>query len=232
MAKRSLTVICAALLLALGVAAASAQPFDKRTTFRFTGPVAVPGVTLPAGGYVFRVADSAGRDVIQVLSADGKTPYAMFFALRATRAEAAKNPEVRFLETAEGMPRAVESWWYPAERSGYEFVYPREQARLLAKGTGKPVLSGNAPAPSVAPELTWVYPTGEEQPAVADHEPVLEPKTAVIAGNLAEPFTPEPAAPARQALPKTASPLPLVLALGFALLGGAAATRWLHVHGL
>ena len=83
MLKKALRSACAiALLTCLMGASGSAQTYDKRTVFAFSGPVALPGVTLPAGQYLFRLADPASsRKVVQVLSADGKTPYGMFFSI-------------------------------------------------------------------------------------------------------------------------------------------------------
>src|SRR5260370_41614819 len=122
-------------------ASGSAQTYDKRTVFPFSGPVALPGVTLPPGQYVFRLADPAGsRKVVQVLSADGKTPYGMFFSLPAERFEPASTPEVQFMETASGMPAAINAWWYPGDPRGYGFMYPKGQARRLAQAAGQPVL--------------------------------------------------------------------------------------------
>lgn len=46
------------------------------------------------------------------------------------RLEAASTPEVRFMETATGMPAAVKTWWYPGEGRGHEFIFPKDQARL------------------------------------------------------------------------------------------------------
>jgi hypothetical protein len=126
-------------------ASGSAETDDKRTVFTFSGPVALPGVTLPAGQYVFRLADPAGRrKVVHVLSADGKTPYGMFFSLPAERFEPASAPEMRFMETAAGMPAAIKAWWYPGERTGYEFMYPKDQARRLAQGAIQPGLTTQA----------------------------------------------------------------------------------------
>lgn len=204
---------------AITAGAALAQPFDKRTYFTFSGPVAVPGVTLPAGQYLFRLADSHSRDVVQVLSADGKTPYAQFFAYRPQRMDAAKDPEIRFMETAAGMPSAVRTWWYPNERTGYEFVYPKDQARLLARGTGEPVLTTVEEVVPVAepePELTWVAPTGEET-AVAQAAPVQEPPGVVQEGELA-----------RAELPRTGGSLPFVALAGGALLLAGAGLRALR----
>ena len=39
---------------------AQAQPADYRTYFTFSAPVTLPGVTLPAGRYLFRLADPDG----------------------------------------------------------------------------------------------------------------------------------------------------------------------------
>jgi len=139
MLRNALRSACAVALLAcLMEGTGSAQTIDKRTVFAFSGPVALPGVTLPAGQYLFRLADPTERKIVQVLSADGKTPYGMFFSLPAERFEPAATPEVQFMETAAGMPAAIKVWWYPGERTGYEFLYPKDQARRLAQGASQP----------------------------------------------------------------------------------------------
>jgi len=148
--------------------AAVAQPVDKRTTFTFSAPVAVPGVTLPAGQYLFRVADTTSRNVVQVLSGDGTKPLAQFFAMRATRPQPAEEPEVRFMETGPGMPAAIRTWWYPGETAGYEFVYPKEQARRLAMSATDPVLTTQAetttPRQTGSGELTRISQAGSSIP--------------------------------------------------------------------
>ena len=146
MLKKALRSVCAiALLTCLMGASGSAQTDDKRTVFTFSGPVALPGVTLPAGQYLFRLADPTGdRKVVNVLSADGKIAYGMFFSVPAERFEPASAPEVRFMETAAGVPAAIKAWWYPGERMGYEFMYPKDQALRLAQGASQPVLTTQA----------------------------------------------------------------------------------------
>jgi hypothetical protein len=146
LSTRIFGLVCAvAVFVCLMAAPALAQPLDKRTIFTFSGPVALPGVTLPAGQYVFRLADpSTSAKVVQVLNADGTKPYAMFFTVPIERLEPDATPEVRFMETASGTPAAIRTWWYPGERTGYEFIYPKEQARRLAMGTKQPVLTTQA----------------------------------------------------------------------------------------
>jgi hypothetical protein len=81
MLKR-IVALSASAILALSMGTARAQPADYRTFFTFSAPVTLPGVTLPAGTYLFRLADpTTGRTVINVLSADGKRSLAMLHTI-------------------------------------------------------------------------------------------------------------------------------------------------------
>ena len=171
-----------AVFVCLVAAPVSAQPFDKRTLFTFSGPVALPGVTLPAGRYLFRLADSnSSSNVVEVLNADGTKPYGLFFTIAAERPEPASSPEVRFMETASGMPAAIRTWWYPGERRGYEFIFPKEQARRLAKGASQPVLTTDAQTTTTeqtnTAELSRVGSSGQETDVSASAAPTAATPT-------------------------------------------------------
>jgi hypothetical protein len=196
-----------------------------RTYFTFSGPVTIPGATLPAGKYLFRIADTSSRNIVQVLSEDGTKSYSLFFILRSHRNQIPEKPEVRFLETRDGMTRAIRTWWYPGNSDGYEFVYSKKQARLLAKGTGTPVLSAQSVAPAATPpELLTITPTGEETAAVETAEAI----GTSLAGEIAptELVVAEVILPGRAALPQTASSVPILCLLGLAFLLFAALIRW------
>jgi hypothetical protein len=192
MLRQALRLACAVILLAgVKVTPGAAQTIDKRTLFTFSGPVSVPGVTLPPGQYLFRLADpTTSRSVVQVLSADGTTPYGMFFTYPAERFAAAEGPEVRFMETAKGMPAAIRTWWYPGERTGYEFIYPKDQARKLAQGVNPPVLTTQAQTTTTAEtntsELARVSSAGQETTVSAAAAPTTAtPAGATQAGTIA-----------------------------------------------
>jgi hypothetical protein len=211
--------------LAAGTASAQTQTSDKRVFFTFSGPVAVPGVTLPAGKYMFRLPTtiaSGERHVVQVLSDDGKNSYALFFGISALRTDYAPKPEIRFMETGAGSPAAVKTWWYPGDKAGWEFIYPKEQARLLAKGTGQPVLTARAETPT---EVERITPAGAETEVRTEAPVTPEGPTAV--GEIAPPYSPviEPTFEARADLPKTASPRFLIALTAFGLLLGAAMVK-------
>jgi hypothetical protein len=123
----------------VSTAAHAQEPYDLRTNFTFNQPVQLPGVELPAGEYIFRLADpDSGRKVVQVISADRKEVYAMLHTIPRQRAEAADEPEVSFMETAAGVPPAIQTWWHRGERRGREFMYSEEQIARIARADVAP----------------------------------------------------------------------------------------------
>jgi len=193
---------CGLAVAAVMVAAvAHAQPSDKRTYFTFSRPITLPGVTLPAGKYMFRLADdTTTRKVIQVMSADGTKPYAMLLTINNERRDPAKDAEVAFLETASRTPSAVKAWWYPGERTGYEFIYPRAQARELARTTGASVLTTKADTSKTeetrSGELTHVNSSGKDQDAAATAEDRSVRETGQVAQDAPQRTPPQAAPPA------------------------------------
>jgi len=226
---------------------AQAQPEDKRTYFTFSAPIALPGTTLPAGRYVFRIVDTtSSRKVIQVLSDDGKKPYVMANTIPDQRRDPVKDATVAFYETARGTPAAVKTWWYPGESTGYQFIYPRAQAKQIASSTGKAVLTTKSESTKTeetkSAELTRVEATGKDvdvdaaanesttvfnrnPPQVASTEGVERrpPQEDRDRGNSVASKEPQQQV-ARNELPRTASSLPIVgfigmlSALGFVTL--------------
>ena len=126
--------------LTMNVTAQDLNPQEK-TFLTFSGPVEIPGTTLPAGTYTFKLADTPGRNVVQVMSQDEKTVHGQFLFVPATRRDATGEPVVTFKETAEGATPAVHYWYYPGETIGKEFVYPKDQAMKIAARTNSTVLS-------------------------------------------------------------------------------------------
>jgi cobalamin biosynthesis Mg chelatase CobN len=136
------TLCCAAALAALLTPGARADEWNKKTFLTFSGPVQLPGVTLPAGTYTFELANpDSTRHVIRVSSQDGTKVMAMFITIPSEMVDPPSENVVMFSERAAGTPQAIQSWFYPGDRIGEEFVYPRRQAIEIAKATHKPVLA-------------------------------------------------------------------------------------------
>ena len=133
---------CAAALTAIIAPGARADEWNKKTILTFSGPVQIPGATLPAGTYVFKLADLSGnRHVVQVFDKDQKKIFGTMMAIPRQRINPSDKPVVLFSERPAGSPQAIRVWYYPGETVGNEFVYPKSQAIAIAKATHQPVLS-------------------------------------------------------------------------------------------
>jgi hypothetical protein len=123
---------CAALVIALQPAPARADTWDRLTYFTFSGPVQLPGVTLAAGTYEFRLVNpETSANVMRVSSKDGKTGK-LFFMLRGTQLDRAPDdPIVLLRETPAGSPPALQGWVYPGDVTPFEFSYSRRQEQAL-----------------------------------------------------------------------------------------------------
>lgn len=248
MSRTLRTALAAAAIAALPLAAVNAQePVDQRTYFTFSESVELPGVTLEAGTYLFRLADAftfANRHVVQVLSEDGNRMLATLQTIPNQRRDMAERPEVRFLETPAGQPTAVATWWYPGRTVGHEFIWPRERALAIARASGEPVLTTGGSTvwgdglPADA-ELARVTPEGDDVRVTAEARPEAgevrgRAETGRVETQRADRTAPaQPADPAmtdqpRTALPATAGVLPLLALIGLGSLAGAAGIRRLR----
>jgi len=191
-----------------------AQTANEKTIMTFTEPFEVPGVDaqiLPAGTYVFTLVDSlSDRNIVRITNEDGTHVFTTILAIPNYRLKATEKTVLTFKERGEGQPEAIKAWFYPGYAWGQEFVYPKKRAIELAKIVQEPVLAMPVETTAVVPVDTLktvpvaaVQPTGEEVPVAAV---VQAPPAAVAAA--------PPATEVAQALPHTASSLPL-----FALIG-------------
>src|SRR5919201_6170101 len=78
-------VFTAAFLAAATSVSAQDSNVDQRTYLTFSGPVQMPGVTLPAGKYTFKLAPTALHNVMQVFDADEKHIIGQWFFVPVER---------------------------------------------------------------------------------------------------------------------------------------------------
>jgi hypothetical protein len=246
MLRKSLFVVCAVAILSalvLGTAAAQDNNWNQRTYFTFSAPVELPGKTLPAGTYLFRLVDSpSNRHVVQVFDKDEKDILLTALAIPAQRMEPSDEPEVRFLEVAADQPAAIRTWWFPGRTIGHEFIYPKEQALRLARGARGTVLTVATDASTTdtmreaelarideSAQTTIVQETTTPPPAAT--APTTVPQATEVTQRPVETPDDTPAISTasvettRTELPRTATFLPLVALLGLGSLAGAAALR-------
>jgi hypothetical protein len=141
-AIRSFTIACAAAAIVAAPSVVRADDYNKLTYLTFSAPVQVPGVTLPAGKYMFKLANpESGRRAIQIWQGDGSELLTTLLTIPDEQEEPKSDPVVMFNETPAGTAAAIRSWFYPGDRYGLEFIYPREQAQRIAAGANTSVLA-------------------------------------------------------------------------------------------
>jgi hypothetical protein len=220
MRNRILTLIATSLLLvgALLVPHVRADEEDKKTVVTFDGPVQVPGTVLPAGTYVFKLADSqSDRHIVQIFNADETRLFATILAIPDYHTTPSDKSILPFDERPSGQPEALRTWFYPSDNYGQEFVYPKQKASELAQVNRRSV-------PSIPDEAT--------EPVGINTAPITQiAATPPVATNTVSPAAPADTstevitAVAFEELPQTASPLAAAALLGIVCLAGAVALR-------
>jgi hypothetical protein len=217
----SISVLCT-----LFSGTASAQLSDRKTMITFAVPVEIPDAgaqVLPAGTYVFKLVDSkTDRNIVQILSKDETHVFATVLAIPNYRLQATDKTVITFAERAAGQPQAIRAWFYPGEKSGQEFVYPKTKAVQLAKITNQPVpyIPDEVAVKIVAAPIAPISPAkAAAEPAVITlrEVPVLVIKPTGEVVQIAEVFEAPPAQAVQKAsvLPKTAGALPMIAFMGF-----------------
>ena len=246
------TAACAALLFAaLSPRTVRADEWNKKTLMTFSDTVQVPGATLPAGTYVFKLAESnADRYIVQIFNERESHVYATALVIPDIHLTPADKTLVIFYEAPVGQPRPVKAWFYPGDNIGREFVYQKHEAALIAAAAKETVPSeetyGTAastqtqatqpapeqPAPAIATQEETTTAVTEPQPA-----PVTQSEEAITQSTVTPEPAPEPApAPEPQptadqttdqttTLPSTGSEWPLAGLIGLSSLAGAFALR-------
>jgi hypothetical protein len=214
----------------------SAQDFNihERTFLTFSNTVELPGMRLEPGTYVFRLADTPSRNIVQVLTEDEMEILGQWLFIPAERQEATGETVITFRETRADATPAVQYWYYPGETIGKEFLYPSDQAMQIAQRTGATVMTEDGPveqtvtaqaeveAPAAGAQADVEIAAAEPEPAPAfearDDQPVgtsgVQQESTYAQNQYAQ-----------SELPRTASPLALSGLIALLSLAGAAGLR-------
>jgi hypothetical protein len=163
--------VMAIAAVAYAAPAATAQGWNERTELKFSSPVMVPGATLEAGTYIFRLTDSqSSRHLVEIARKDGET-ITLTQAVPTKRLDAKGDVVLKFNPTEAGSPPAIAAWFYPGSTYGHQFVYSDEEARKIAERTRTVVLSTDAPGSDMEQGTLRVYDaSGVSKPWQPDNE--------------------------------------------------------------
>ena len=221
-----------------------ADEWDKKTIMTVNEPLEVPScctpdhtVVLQPGEYVMVLKDSlSDRHIVMIFDKDQKHLMTTTVAIPNYRLEPTGQTVFKYWEVPAGQPSALRAWFYPGDNFGQEFAYPKQTAAQIAAFAKAPVpaIAADTTAPEdlkTAP-LVDVDESGQTT-ELAQTMPMAATQTlAPAAAPVAEAQAPEPVMqPAPEALPHTASAMPLLGLAGlvslalFAVVGLRSRTR-------
>jgi hypothetical protein len=126
--------------------AAHADEADQSTKITFDKPIQIPGQVLPAGTYLFKLADANDLNLVRVFNADGTRVYATLETISTQRPQATDATAVTMAEQGAGKPEALVNWFYPGNTIGHEFMYSNHEEQQLAQDRQQTILAKEAAA--------------------------------------------------------------------------------------
>jgi len=127
---KSCAFVAAGVLLTASLAVAGQTP--AATTLTFDRAVRVPGVTLPAGTYVFkRVGADHDQRTVQIYQANPRRLVATLMAVPTVRDGG--GADVVFGDTPKGGLPVLRAWYERGTQNGYSFIYGSAELARLRK---------------------------------------------------------------------------------------------------
>lgn len=122
---KSLLAIAGAAVIAVLVAA-SAQAWTNDINYlTFSGPVALPGVTLPAGTYTFRSPSAIDKNIVQVMNRAETKSYYMGITRPVSRPRGGTALLVTIGEAPARQVPPIQAWFPKGELEGHAFIYEK-----------------------------------------------------------------------------------------------------------
>ena len=116
----------AVVVIALSALSAGVFASSSNTMYlTFSGPVGLPGITLPAGTYIFERVDMPDRiDLVRVSARNRSHVYLTAFTEIVQRPHSLKSSQaVTFREGRPGVAPEIASWFPMGAVEGHKFVY-------------------------------------------------------------------------------------------------------------
>jgi hypothetical protein len=149
--ERKMKMNKVALLIGFAIAsvlflevAAHADEIDESTKVTFSKPVQIPGQVLPAGTYLFKLADSNDLNLVQIDNAEGTRVYATLQTVSTERREPTGSTVLVMAIQGPGRPEALLKWFYPGNLDGHEFLYSNQQEQQLAQDRQQTIVAKQA----------------------------------------------------------------------------------------
>ncbi len=219
--------MAAVLLCVVGLSCSSLRADDdangtaKKATIAIQSPMQIPGTVLKPGNYVFKQSGAqSGWNIIQIYDQSETTLITTVLAYPNAKLSANGQTVITYGDGGNSSGQVLEAVVLPGDESPEQFAYPKRAADRIgaANHVRIPTTGTNDSYPSSLPDAaaSWSAPVTD---AAATPDPDATSAQTMTAQNAPGP------APTANALPQTASSLPLVGLIGLMSLAGIVALR-------
>lgn len=216
--------------LMAGVARADAPA--KSTAISIETPTQVPGSVLPAGTYMFKNSGSrSGWNVVQIYNHDGSALVTTVLAYPNPKVAANGQTVIIYPANGAGTIPTMEGVVLAGESTVEQLAYPRGTADQIgaANHLRIPTTGTDDVYPSALPEAanSWSAPVADNSVSDANANTNSDSNAGSNRGANAQPIMTAQNVPETQEheLPKTASPLPLIMLIGLIAIVGIVILR-------
>jgi hypothetical protein len=127
---------------------AHADPWDQASKITFSEPIQIPGQVLPAGTYLFKLANSdSNRSIVQIFNSEQTVLYATLQTIATQGQEPTGDTAITFAEQGAGKPEVLLKWFYPGRETGNEFLYSKEEEKELAQDRRQTIVANQHTVP-------------------------------------------------------------------------------------
>src|SRR5262245_2584947 len=113
----------------------SGLEWNRKSTLSTDRPVEFHGTVHEAGVYIVRLRQAGDRrSFVDILNQDETQVLATVVAVPDHRQRPDGTSEFTFHEVQGDGPKPVQTWYFPGDLVGLEFVYPKARAKEIAHG--------------------------------------------------------------------------------------------------
>jgi hypothetical protein len=117
-----IAILAAVAAVLVGTASQANTQLTVVNNLTFRRPVALPGVTLPAGTYVFERDANANSGIVRVMTPNYQKMMYVGFTAKVTRPRGFQSV-VSFGEAPAGEPIPLIAWYPIGSSEGHKFLY-------------------------------------------------------------------------------------------------------------
>jgi hypothetical protein len=212
----------------IGMTASHAEDSAKKTTLTINTPTQMPGTTLAAGTYVFKQSgEQSGWNIVQVYNQDESSLVSTLLAYPNPNLVSNGQAFLLYPQSIDSQTQVMEAFFFDGDPVAQQLAYPKKTADQIGatNHVRVPTTGTDDAYPSSLPAAASSWSARVNQDAPPDQTSSDPPQAADRPAQSADVPAASTSTAKSEALPQTASPLPLIGLIGLLAVVGIVVLR-------